>query len=37
VNDLREKAIAAHGELERWNTLKRLTVTSVSDAPIGGR
>lgn len=30
VNDLLERAIAAHGGLERWKTLKRLTVTAVS-------
>src|SRR5580704_5593358 len=30
MNDLLERAIAAHGGLERWKTLKRLTVTAVS-------
>jgi hypothetical protein len=30
VNDLLEKAIAAHGDLERWQTRKQLTVTAVS-------
>ena len=30
MNDLLEKAIAAHGGLEQWKRLKRLTVTAVS-------
>lgn len=30
MNDLLEKAIAAHGGLERWRSLQRLTVTAVS-------
>jgi hypothetical protein len=30
MNDLLETAIAAHGGLERWKTLQRLTVTAVS-------
>src|SRR5713101_7501979 len=30
MNDLLVRAIAAHGGLERWKTLKRLTVTAVS-------
>jgi hypothetical protein len=30
MNDLLEKAIAAHGGRERWQSLKRLTVTAIS-------
>ena len=30
MSDLLQNAIAAHGGLERWNTLKSLTVTAVS-------
>jgi hypothetical protein len=30
MNELLEKVIAAHGGLERWNTLQSLTVTAVS-------
>jgi len=30
MNDLLERAITAHGGLERWDSLERLTVTAVS-------
>jgi hypothetical protein len=36
MNDLLERAITAHGGLERWKTLERLTVTAVSGGGLFG-